>query len=175
MNHRLQRAIRRWLGLEQTGREERAERALSRVFARLPAEVPSVAFVGRVLAGAGFAIPTLRPRDLRDPRWKALTTAALVLAAGALLFVPSVTAAAWVGVRSGKLLELAIFGFVSVVEALTQGLAVIGALIGAGRAIGSGFASPMVLAMMASSALLSLLAFRFLQALMASQRSSHHA
>jgi hypothetical protein len=134
-----------------------------------------VAFVGRVLASAGFAIPALRPRDLRDPRWKALTTAALVLAAGAVLFVPSVTAAAWVGVRSGKLLELVVAGFVSLVEALNQGLTVIGALAGAGRAVGAGFASPLVLAMMASSALLSLLAFRFLQALMATQRSSHHA
>jgi hypothetical protein len=175
VSHRLQRAIRRWLQHERSGREERAERALSRVFAGLPAEAPSVAFVSRVLAGVGLAIPALRPRDLRDPRWKALTTAALVLAAGALLFVPSVTAVAWVGVRSGKLLELAVFGFVSLVEALTQGLTVIGALIGAGRAIGAGFASPMVLAMMASSALLSLLAFRFLQALMVTQRSSHHA
>lgn len=175
MSHRLHSAIRRWLRAERSGRDQSAEKALTRVFSRLPLEGPSGSFVSRVLAGAGYAVVEPWGRDLKGLRWRALAAACLALAAGAATFLPSVAQAAWVGLRSGKALELAIAFFVQLTEGLAQGLALIGTLIGTVRTVGGAFASPAVLAMIAASAVSSLLAFRVLQSLMVSQRSTYHA
>lgn len=175
MSHRLHKAIQRWLRAERSGGDARAEKALFRVFDRLPLDGPSTAFVGRVLAGVGFAIPGPQARDLTGLRWRALAAACLILAAGALTFVPSIAQAVWVGLGSGTWLDLGMAAFLGLVAGLVQAVALIGTLIGTLHTVGGAFASPTVLAMMAASAFLSLLAFRILQGLMASQRSTHHA
>jgi len=175
VSHRLHTAIQRWLRAERSGAEARAEKALSRVFERLPLEGPSAAFVGRVLASAGFAIPGPRARDLTGLRWRTLAAACWILAACAATFVPSIAQAVWVGLEAGTWLDLGMAAFLGLVSGLVQGVALIGTLIGTLRTVGGAFASPTVLAMIATSAFLSLLAFRVLQGLMVSQRSTHHA
>ena len=98
-NSRLQRETGAWLEREaesaevirEAGREADAERALARVFRRLPLDRPSAGFADRVLVQAGVAAlrtGTGLPAWMPLPLFRGLVAACLVLVGSLVVFLP---------------------------------------------------------------------------------------
>ncbi len=172
MSRRLQRAFRSWMRLEMRGREERAEKALRRVFLSLP-ELPLPAGLAeRILARAGIppavaAVPSLGLR-LAVALGLLLLGLSFVLLPGTLATVAGLLAAvSWT--------EVALAGLVGLVQRVGEGLAVWRALSDVGGILAEALYSPKVLAVLTCSALLSAAAFRMLYGLMMQERRSRYA
>src|SRR5688500_5898902 len=84
MNRRHNRELERWLALEATDDDVRAESALTTVFARLPRPAPPPEFVHRGMAAAPMAVPRATPM-LWAWRWSIRTALVLMGLATGLL------------------------------------------------------------------------------------------
>ncbi len=173
MRRRLDKAIAKWLGHELAGRERPGERALTRVFARLPRPLPSAGFAERVLLAAGLTPG--RARDLAGLEVRALVALACALSAVSIFYVPSVLSAISATVRARGLVDLAAGLLVELSQRVAASFAVWDALRLAGRVIAEAAATPGVMATLALAALVSAGAFRLLQELVIPERSRQNA
>lgn len=178
MRKGLKTAVLRWLRLEAetpggAGENRKAERALNRVFARLP-EIPVPAgFAERVLARAGL-------QAAGSPAWSPSLTvrlvlgASLALGAASMLLLPGTLI--WLGrlMEAFQPMEMATGALVAVSRRFGEGLAVWKVLAGVGQTAAAALSSPRVLLTLAASTLLSVAAFRLLLELMVGDRSSYH-
>ncbi len=173
MRRKLEKAVARWLGHERAGREAAGERALSRVFARLPRPLPSAGFAERVLLAAGLA--PARARDLARLEVRALVALGCALSAVSIFYLPSVLAALSATLRPHGLVDLAVGLLVEVSQRVAAGFAVWDALHLAGRVLAEAASTPAVMASLALAALVSAGAFRVLQELVIPERSRQNA
>lgn len=101
MSTHLDRDVREWLGAEEDGLEDVAERALTRALAGLDRRAPAAHFADRVLARAGRLAPASRAWRswwLRFPVAASLLTAgfaAAALPAALLVIIPVARAFGW--------------------------------------------------------------------------------
>ncbi|MDX1501667.1 MAG: hypothetical protein R3325_04835 [Thermoanaerobaculia bacterium] len=171
---RIHRALESWLRHEAAGRDRRAEAALASIFALLPRAEPSAEFLAKVLAGAGFEAPARRLRAA-GPRLRALVLVCGALVATALALLPTLLSALAALVRTGKPLELAAAALAAGIQRIGESLALWETLAGVSGAVGSALASPLILAILALCAAVSLLAFKLLESLLVSDRSTYYA
>jgi hypothetical protein len=169
----LRTAVRRWLEAEGRGDGE-AERALTAVLRRLPAEPPA-GFAERVLARSGL-VPARERRGLLAGNAARLATgAALLLAGCAAILLPPVAAVLLPLVSPAALVE----GMVTLVSEAGQGLAralsLVDLFASLGRVAGGLAATPAVAATLLLAALLAAAALRVLEQLMTSERSARYA
>lgn len=166
-------AMARWLGHELAGREAAGERALSRVFARLPRPLPSGGFAERVLLAAG--LPSARARDLAGLEVRALVALACALSAISIFYLPSVFAALAATVRARGVVDLVAGLLVELSQRMAASLAFWEALRRVGGVLAEIAATPAVMASLTLAVLVSVGAFRVLHELMVPERSRQNA
>lgn len=171
-NRTLQRSFDRWLGDELAGRDARAERGLRRVFARLPMPAPSAEFADRVLARCGL---TPAPKDLAGLRVRAAVVLASAGTLVAVLYLPSLLNALWLGIQAWNPLELAAAVMLSATQRLAEGVSFWRVLTNVVALIADALSSPAALATLAAACALSAAAIRLLQGLLVSERSAGYA
>ncbi len=156
-----------WLAAERDGREVDAEAALAGVFTALPGLAPTVGFVDRVMAGAGF----IRP-PMMESRWFRGAIAAVLLLVGLAMawILPAVLGLTRL-ITPGELASLAVQGFVAVISRIDELLALwqVWTRI-ASTAMLVATSPPVVLSLLALTAL-SAFTFRGLSELLSPQRS----
>ena len=179
MDRKLNRLLSEWLQHEKLGRSEAADLALWRVFQRLPQPSPPVGFAARVLAELGITPtgwPLMAPLGARSlAAYRAVLAIGLVLGGLAAAAVPLVTVVALDPARLGLLIQASIGWLADGVGFVARVLALGRAVAGVGHTLAEALVTPGLMAVTAAAALLSLTAFRMLQALVASDRSSYHA
>lgn len=175
MQRRLKKAVQIWLEQEQTSSDHASEQALRQVMSSLP-EVPiPVGFAERVLVSAGI-VPEPGRTGLLDPAWALRFTLAvsLLLSGLAAVLVPSLLQPTLGLLHPARLIGAILGGVVAFFQRLGAGLAYWRDVSEAGAVLSSVFSSPTFLGVMALSMLLSLVAFRFLQSLIDSERSARY-
>ena len=173
-NRRLRRLFDRWLRAELSGRDARADSALRRFFSRLESPSPSPGFAAQVLARCGLRVAP-RSTDLTGFRARAAVAVACLGTALAFVYLPSLVAAIWVGVKAGRPVELAGALLVGLSQRLIEGVSTWRALVDVAELVTAAFSAPQVLAVLAGACLLSAGAFRLLQGLLVPARSTNYA
>ncbi len=174
-HRKLRNAVGRWLSEERAGAEERAERGLRRVFTRLPMPEPSAGFAARVLARYGLTPACETAGDLTGYRARAALLLAGLGMAVAVVYLPSLLAAVWVGIQAWNPLEVASALLLGATQRLVEGVTLWRALTQIGELLARILESPRVLALLVGACLLSAGAFRLLQGLIVPERSRGHA
>lgn len=171
----LKKAINRWLKAEQRDDARGAETALRRVFLRLPLHAPPAGFVAAVLARLGMSPARLLAPPRMTLRWKVAIAACfgLVALAGGLL--PSTLGALWAGLGPSKLIDLGAGLLVGLSARMAEGLLVWGTLSGVAQTVSESLASPRIMAAIATAALVSALALRWLHGLLIPERNTRYA
>jgi hypothetical protein len=151
-----------------------AEPALGEVFRRLPL-APPAGFADRVLARAGLALT----RAARDPfaAWTARLAigGALLLAGCASIALPPVAAVLLRLVSPAALVDGAAAALSAGGQALARAFSLVEVFADLGRVAGELAGTPAVAGALAAAALLAMAAFRVLDQLMTSERSSRYA
>lgn len=175
MIRRLNRAVRQWLQTEQSSPSEMAERALERVFSRLPPEPVPAGFADRVMARAGFAVAA-PPRHSWAAVWglRAIVSLCFVLVALFLLVIPSYLPALLGIFNLSRATEMGVSGLVGLFHQLGSGLIVWRALSAAGAILSSTLSSPQYLTTLFLAALVSMGALRVLHEVIIAERSSRY-
>lgn len=113
---RVDNIFKHWMTAERSGREAEAERALARLFAVLPAPLPSAGFADRVLAGAG-----LRAAPAVYPWWSRAAIAACLMVVGmALAYTLPLTLGLSRLVAPGEVAATIVSGFVAVLSRIDE-------------------------------------------------------
>lgn len=185
MNRKLKKALSEWLEAEfeadlrakEQGAakrpEARAEDALGRAFRLIPVPSPSRAFVARTLRRAGLG--GRFSSDLSAGWIRAAVASSLVLAAVALILIPGFLVPILTIGMATKPISLAIGFLAALLQRLAHGLAAWDVLSRMGSAAAETVASPAALGGMSVALLISFFAFRWLDQIVAAERSSSHA
>ena len=115
------------------------------------------------------------PRDLKGFRTRAAVGLAVIGTAVAVLYLPSLLAALWVGIRASSPLELASAVFLGATQRLVEGVSIWRALTNVVELIASALSAPGALAVLGGACVLSAAAFKLLQGLLVSERSTGYA
>jgi len=169
-DRRFRRAVASWLRLERLHRERGAERALAGVFAALPRVVPGADFAARVLERAGLR--RRRGNDLQGARTRGLVAACAALSALAVAFVPGLLMVLGTAVRPALVVRFVAAALAAGIQRLAESFTTWETLVRVSQAVGAALDSPWILTTLTLCALISLAAFRLLQGLMVSERSS---
>ncbi len=169
MSRKLRHAVAHWLARERADAAD-AERALATVFACWPAATPPAGLAGAVLQAVGLGAPAAGC-------WPAWVLRG-AFAGGVLLAVPAASHLVGLLLELGRSGQLAALAARAVVWA-GQGAATLGtvamALLDAGRPVADLLRGPSVLGFCMAATLVALAAFWRLKALLAMDRSAHHA
>ena len=93
----------------------------------------------------------------------------------AVVYLPSLLAAVWLGIRAGDPLELAAAVLLGTTQRLVEGISFWRVLTNVVDLIAAGLSAPVGLAFLAGACALSAAAFRLLQGLLVSERSAGYA
>ena len=175
MNRKLRKVVFDWLRLQNEGREHQAEKALQKAFSLMPIEAVPDGFSSRVLAHLGIgAIPVSDP--VWRPNWvlRSVLCSCLLLGAWIAWILPEILPSILALVNPSKIAEVGVGTMVTAVQRFGEGLVVWRVLADISSTLTAALTSPQSLAMLAFGALLSVLAFRTLQGLIDSERSSRY-
>lgn len=171
---KLNRAVQQWLQAEQSGHPEAVEKALCKVFFRLPLEPVPTGFADRVLARAGLGAPA--PAHSWVAYWglRAVVSLCLVLVALFLLVIPSYWPSLLGIFNPSRATEMGVNALVGLFHQLGSGLVIWRALSAAGSILASIVSSPEYLTALLLAVLLSIGAFRALHEVIVAERSSRY-
>ena len=176
MKRKLEKAVIHWLRLQREGRDEAAaETALRNAFSLMPYGAVPSDFSARVLAQLGIraplaSVPVWRPNLVL--RW--VLCSCLFIGAWLTWFLPEIFPSLLALLNPSRLADLGVGTFVTAAQSFGEGLVVWGALADISSKLAEVLATPQSLAVLASAVLVSILAFRTLHGLIASERSSRY-
>jgi hypothetical protein len=172
VSRKLGSAVRKWLESERSGREEEAEKALFKVFARLPEVSLPNGFAARVMASAGLT-PVRQPARLTAPAWalRGFVLVCLLLAGMAALALPTLLPPLAGLFHVGLVLEVGVEALVGLLQRLGDGLTYWRAMTQVSEVFSSLVTTPPLFAALVAGILLSIGAFRLLYGLMIPERS----
>jgi len=175
VNRKLKKAVFDWLQLQNEGREHQAEEALQKAFSLMPSEVIPSGFSSRVLAQLGIGVVPV-PDPIWRPNWvlRFALCSCLLLGAWFAWILPGIFPSILALANLSTIAGVGVGTMVAAAQRFGEGLVVWRALADISSTLMLALTSPQSLAVLAFGALVSILAFRTLHGLIASERSSRY-
>ena len=175
MKRKLRTAFNNWLRYQREGYDLQAEEALAEAFSHLPAETLPAGFASQILAQMGLrAFPSAEP--MWRPNWifRLVLSSCLFLGAWLVWILPEILPSILALASPGRIAEFGLAAMVGTVQRYAEGLVVWGVLADIADTVTVALTSTRALALLASGALMSILAFRTLHGFITSERSSRY-
>ena len=175
MKRKLRKAINNWLRYQSQGHDSQAEKALIEAFSHLPAETLPAGFASQILAQLG-----LRADVSAEPMWRPnwvfrmVLSLCLFLGAWIVWILPEILPSILTLASPARLADFGLAAMIGTVQRYAEGLVVWRVLADISATVTAILTSARALAMLASGALMSILAFRTLHGFITSERSSRY-